>query len=61
MTKPQPFLPVAIPVFGRKTETNLFGTPEVPFPLLTRAQKNTIRTIRQQRLDFLFERSEEKK
>jgi hypothetical protein len=47
--KDQPFLPVARAEFGRKTNPDLFGKPEVPFPLLTRGQKNTIRTIRDQR------------
>jgi hypothetical protein len=52
MTAKSPFLPVAEPVIGRKTVTNLFGVPEVPFPLLTKAQKDTIRKIRQGRAAF---------
>lgn len=42
----EPFLPVARPMAGRQTQTDLFCKAEVPFPLLTRQQKLTIRTIR---------------
>lgn len=34
-----PFIPIARPINGRKTQPGLFGKPEVPFPLATRAQK----------------------
>lgn len=48
----QPFLPVATQAPHTKTLAGFRRPPqleEVPFPLLTRAQKETIRTIRAQR------------
>jgi hypothetical protein len=45
----EPFLPVALPEFGRKTQMGLGApTAEEPFPLLTAAQKRTIRKVRAQ-------------